>query len=194
MHTATLAQSRRGPQLERIVRRVSNGALGWIQIASFILSGALVITGAVGIRQAWKGTTAGAAGPILLGIYGIGLIGAGIFVADPMDGFPPGTPPGPPATISWHGPLHFMAGGIGFFALIGACLIIARRYFREQEPAWGAFSALTGLLFLGGFGGIASGARSPWINLGFTATVILVWVWLTLLCRKVGASVKADTR
>ncbi|HSE66462.1 MAG TPA: DUF998 domain-containing protein, partial [Gemmatimonadales bacterium] len=68
---------------------MSNGSLGWIQIASFICSGVLVIAGAIGLRRAIYPSRGGTAGPILLAIYGIGLIGAGIFVADPMDGFPP---------------------------------------------------------------------------------------------------------
>jgi Protein of unknown function (DUF998) len=173
---------------------MSNGVLGWIQITSFLLSGAFVIIGAIGVRQAWKGSAAGAAGPLLLGLYGLGLIGAGLFVADPMDGFPPGTPPGPPAALSWHGPLHFLAGGIGFFALIAACLVIARRFLSNRQPAWAYSSGLTGLLFLGGFAGIASGSRSPGINLGFTATVVLVWIWLTALYLKVRTTVPEGTR
>jgi hypothetical protein len=40
-----------------------------------------------------------------------------VFVADSMDGFPPGTAPGPPVVQSWHAPLHFMTGGIGFLGL-----------------------------------------------------------------------------
>ena len=74
---------------------MSNGALGWIQVASFIVSGLLVIAAATGMRQRLHPGRAGTWGPILLGLYGLGLIGAGIFVADPMDGFPPGTPGGP---------------------------------------------------------------------------------------------------
>ena len=74
---------------------MSNGSLGWIQVGSFIVSGLLVIAGAVGMRQRLHPGRAGTWGPILLALYGLGLIGAGIFVADPMDGFPPGSPAGP---------------------------------------------------------------------------------------------------
>jgi hypothetical protein len=35
-----------------------------------------------------------AAGPVFIGVYGAALISAGVFLADPADGFPPGTPPG----------------------------------------------------------------------------------------------------
>ena len=158
---------------------MSNGALGWIQVASFIVTGLLVIAGAIGMRQRLHPGRADTWAPILLGIYGLGLIGAGIFVADPMDGFPPGTPPGPPAAISWHGPLHFVAGGIGFVGLVGATLVFARRFAALREWGWATFSLATGVLFLAGFGKIASGARAPWINLAFTAVVVLSWAWLS---------------
>jgi len=65
---------------------------GWIQIANFMASGALVIAGAVRIRRVLGGKRAGSWGPLLLAIYGLGLIGAGIFRADPASGFPPGAP------------------------------------------------------------------------------------------------------
>ncbi len=136
---------------------MSNGGLGWIQIGSFICSGVLVILGAIGLRRALHPTRGATAGAILLAVYGIGLIGAGIFVADPMDGFPPGTPPGPPASMSWHGPLHFIAGGIGFFGLIGATLVFAFRFLRQRESRWAVASLLTGLFFFGAFAAIASG-------------------------------------
>ena len=127
---------------------MSNGELGWIQIASFICSGLLVILGALGLRRALHPSRGATAGPLLLAVYGIGLIGAGIFVADPMDGFPPGTPPGPPVSMSWHGPLHFMAGGIGFFGLIAATWVFAYRFFRLRESGWARCFTADGYLFL----------------------------------------------
>src|SRR5262245_50109526 len=82
---------------------LSNGDLGWIQIGNFLLSGLLVIAGAVGMRRALRPGKGSTWGPLLVGLYGLGLIGAGAFVADPMDGFPPGTPSGPPTAITQHG-------------------------------------------------------------------------------------------
>lgn len=160
---------------------MSNGDFGWIQVASFMLSGLLVIAGALGIRRALRGSPAGLWGPLLLGVYGLGLIGAGAFVADPMDGFPPGTPPGPPAVPTWHGSLHFIAGGIGFLALIAGCFVFARRFAILRQSAWMAYSLATGLLFLAGFMAIASGSKQPWIVSAFTAAVVLAWTWLTAL-------------
>ena len=160
---------------------MSNGPLGWIQIGNFIVTGGLVIACAVGLRRALFPGKGARWGPLLLGIYGLGLIGAGLFVADPMDGFPVGTPPGPPVSLSWHGPYHFMSGGIGFFALIAACIVFARRFASLGQQRWAAFSIMTGALFFAAFAGIASGTRHPAIIPIFTAAVVLTWVWLSAL-------------
>src|SRR5690242_19053332 len=99
---------------------LSNGGLRWIQIANFEVAALLVIAGAIGMRRALRGSRGGAWAPLLLGLYGLGLVGAGIFSADPALGFPPGTP-ADACAISWHGMLHFVCGGIGFLGLIAAC-------------------------------------------------------------------------
>jgi uncharacterized protein DUF998 len=160
---------------------MSNGDLGWVQISNFIVTGCLVIGCAVGIRRALSPGRGASWGPLLLGIYGLGLIGAGLFVADPMDGFPLGTPPGPPVVQSWHGPYHFLAGGIGFVALIAACAVFARRFAALRKPAWAAFCLATGGLFFAAFAGIASGSKHPAIIPAFTAAVVLTWTWLSAL-------------
>ena len=163
---------------------LSNGDLGWLQILNFLVTGALTIACAVGIRRALRGQRGGTWGPILIAVYGAGLMAAGVFTADPMDGFPRGTPFGPPASVSWHGILHLVSGAIGFLAMIGACFVFARRFVGLGETGWAAYSAVTGVLFLAAFAGIASGSNQPAIVLSFVAAVILVFVWLALLARK----------
>lgn len=160
---------------------MSNGDLGWVQIANFIVTGLLVIAAAVGIRRVLHPGRAGTWGPLMLALYGLGLIGAGIFVADPALGFPPGTPAGPPKNITQHGMLHFVAGGIGFLGLIIACFVFARRFAKLGLQGWATFSAATGLIFFAAFFGIASGNSNVWIILAFTAAVILSWLWISAL-------------
>ena len=159
---------------------LSNGGLGWIQVGNFIVTGLLVVAGAMGLRRALREGRARTWGPLLVGVYGLGLIGAGIFVADPAAGFPPGTPADAHA-ISWHGLMHLAAGAIGFLALIVACLLFARRFAGRGETAWSVFSAIAGVVFLAGFFGIASGSGSTATVLGFWAALALVWSWLSAL-------------
>ena len=74
---------------------MSIGDLGWIQIASFLVTGLLVLGCAVGMRRVMRSGRGRTWGPLLIGLYGLGLIAAGIFVADPINGFPPGMPESP---------------------------------------------------------------------------------------------------
>jgi hypothetical protein len=151
---------------------LSNGAFGWVQVANFVLTGLMTIAFAVGLGRSsrWAGR--------LVAGYGLGLVGAGIFRADPALGFPAGTPDGP-GTVSWHGGLHFLCGGIGFGCLIAACFVLAHRYSTEGRPGWAAYSRLTGLVFLAGFASVAIGAGAVWANLAFVGSVVLAWAWVS---------------
>lgn len=160
---------------------LSNGSLGWIQVANFLLTGLMVIAFAVGVRRALTGGRAGLWGPILVGLYGLGLIGAGVFVADPMGGFPPGTPAGRPASISLHGILHIVSAAIGFFGFAAACFVIARRFAMDRRSGWAWGSRLVGIIFLAGFAAVASGSDSAVVVLGFWAALLLAWGWLAAL-------------
>ncbi|HET9017222.1 MAG TPA: DUF998 domain-containing protein, partial [Thermomicrobiaceae bacterium] len=66
---------------------LANGALGWIQRADFAVTGLMVLACAVGIGRALAHGRGATWAPRLLGLYGVGLLGAGIFAADPMNGF-----------------------------------------------------------------------------------------------------------
>lgn len=156
---------------------LSNGSMGWIQIANFLASGLMVLAGSVGLWQALRSSRGGMLGPLLLAVYGVGLIGAGVFVADPMPDFPPGAA-APSGGLSSSGALHFMSGGIGFFGLIGACLVFAAHFLLAGRWVWALYSGLTGVAFLAAFMAIASGSQQRWVILAFTAAVAAAWAWI----------------
>jgi hypothetical protein len=160
---------------------LSNGGLGWIQIANFLITGLMVIACAVGVRRAMAGGRGATWGPGLLAMFGVGMIAAGIFVADPMNGFPVGTPAGRPEVISTHGILHLVAAGIGFLCFVAACFVVARRFAAEHRRGWTGFSLTTGVLFLAAFAGLASGSGSPLVVIAFWAALLVAWLWLGAL-------------
>jgi hypothetical protein len=163
---------------------LSNGDLGWIQIANFLVSGLLVIGGALGVRRALAGSRGGRWGPILLGTYGVGLIGAGVFVADPGAGFPPGAAMASTG-MSQLGLLLFVFGGLGFYALIAACFVFARRFASLKQTPWAVYSAVTGVGFFVSFAMIASGSISTATMVAFYAAVAWVWIWHTAVYMKI---------
>lgn len=163
---------------------LANGEWGWVQISNFLLAGLLVIAGAAGMRRVLRGGRGGTWGPLLVGLYGLGLIGAGIFVADPVNGFPPGLTADAYSNVSWHGILHLVTGGIGFLGLIAGCFVFARRFSSLGERGWTAFSMVTGTLFFAAFFGIAMGSQQggavlTFVNLAFAAAVVLGWIWIS---------------
>lgn len=157
---------------------LSNGPWGWIQVANFILTGVMVVACAAGVRRALTGGPARRWAPALLGIYGLGLVGAGIFVADPMNGFPPGTALGRPVVISTHGILHIVSAALGFLGLVSFCFVMARRFGADGRPRRAAWSIATGVLFLAAFFGLASGSSSPVVVLFFWVALIVAWTWI----------------
>jgi hypothetical membrane protein len=158
---------------------LSNGPLGWIQITNFLLTGTLIVAAAVGLRRVLTGSKWA---PRLVGMFGLGMIGAGVFVADPMNGFPVGAPAGAPDPMTWHGAMHMVVGGIAFLALIAACVVVGRRFAAQGQKAWAWYSVVTGVAFFAAFAGISSGSGAVAVNLAFVVTVMNALGWVTALC------------
>jgi hypothetical protein len=165
--------------LRHPVSSLTLGAFGWTQTANFIIAGLLTLAFAValirlaGVRQK--------IGAILVAVGGVGLLGMGAFVADPVSGYPPGTPLLPDhATMS--GTLHDLFSVTAFFALAGACFVLAG----GAGWRWAIYSALSGAAFLGGFflARIGFGQTEPYVNaagLWQRVFVLIGWAWVTVL-------------
>jgi len=154
---------------------LSLGDLGWIQITNFVVAGLLYLAGAVGMRRVLHPGRGGTWGPRLVAVFGLALVWGGVFVADPADGFPPGTPDGT-ATLSWHGVLHSLGPPMGFLALAAACFVFARRFAVVKRHGWAAYSAATGValfvpdLFL----------NHDWFAVVLALSAVAGWSWLSL--------------
>jgi hypothetical protein len=160
---------------------LANGPGGWVQVLNLILSGLMVVAAAAGFRRALGKGRGARWAPRLLAAYGVALVAAGAFRADPMNGFPVGTADGPPAHPTLSGALHVVAGGVGFLALVAATWLLAGRFRHDGRRKQAAVTRTTGVVFLVAFAGIASGGTSPVVNLAFTAAVVLTWAWLSLI-------------
>jgi hypothetical protein len=145
---------------------LQNGDLGWIQTTNLIVSGLMVVAAAVGVRRAVG------RGAVPLGIYGVGMVVAGLFRADPARGFPAGSVGD---TVSWHGLVHLAAGGVGFVGLAIASFLLARR------SGFPLFSRLVGAALVGTFGAMNASAGAAWGLLLFTAGIVLVSAWLSVV-------------
>ena len=156
--------------------QLSAGELGWIQIANFVISGLLTIAGAVGVKRALGGGRLGRLGPSLLALYGLGLVAAGVFVADPAGGFPPGAPAGRPEHFSWHSMLHGVAAIVAFTCLFAAGLALAYRFARERRAGWAAYTAITAVVSF-----VLPWIPNPWGGVVLFVASAIAWVWYTAL-------------
>lgn len=113
---------------------LQNGDLGWVQSANFIVCGLLAMLCAWGLRRLLNGSRGGTWGPLLVGLFGVGTIVAGIFPPDPAFGFPEGAPEGMPETMSVAGGLHGL--GFGAFLALFVGFIVLSRHFGQAMPGW----------------------------------------------------------
>src|SRR6266511_1909264 len=134
------------------------GGSGWTQRASFVVTGLLILAFAFGLRAALRRYGAGVWAALLIGLFALGLIGSGVFITDPISGYPPGTPLVPDRTT--HGVLHDIFGTPVFLGLPVACLtgfVVTSMGF-AQNPT---------LMPIGG--------------LLQRITIVIGWAWLTAL-------------
>ena len=162
---------------------LSIGSLGWIQIANFLIGGLLVIAGALGMRRVLRLSEGRFWGPFLVGIFGVGQVGVGVFVADPVRSA---------TSMTFHGTMHLIFGGAGFGALMAACFVFVRTFTSLRQKPGAIFSAMTGLLFLAAFFSAANASQGPtsiqfFLNLIF----ILAWAWISLISKQLLGIVSA---
>jgi uncharacterized protein DUF998 len=123
---------------------------------------------------------------LLIGAYALGLLGAGIFVTDPVSGYPPGTPDQLIEYSSVHAALHDLFSFPAFVGLPIACFVFARRFVGWGQRGWAIYSTVSGLafavMFLLASAGFAQAAGLVDLaGLFQRITITIGWSWLTVL-------------
>jgi hypothetical protein len=134
---------------------------------------------AVGVGRLLRPGRAGLWGPRLLGLYGGAYISSGLFVADPVIGFPPGTLS---HSTTWHGALEMASRSVSSAALIGASLVIASWFTAQGLRNWAWFSWGADPISIGAHALlVVAGADTSTKCLAFLVPGILMWVWVAAL-------------
>ncbi|KRC61281.1 hypothetical protein ASE14_10290 [Agromyces sp. Root81] len=157
------------------ISQLSTGALGWIQIATFVLTGLGVIALAIVHRRVVVDGLGRRAAPLFIGIFGAGLIAAGFFIMDPQLGFPAGAPEGV-VSMSWHSVVHSTAAALAFTALAVACIVLLVRDIRRRAlwPAIG--NGVTALVLL-----LPVTPESASVQVALTGVVAFTWTTVVAL-------------
>jgi hypothetical protein len=72
--------------------------------------------------------------------------------------------------------------------------VFSRRFAADHQRGWSAYSVVTGVVFLAGFVGVASGSGNSWSVLGFWIAVVLAWSWITALSLRYRRATSLDSR
>ena len=123
------------------------GEYGWTQVTNFIITGILTLALAFGLRSAMASRGGSKWGVIWITAIGIGFLGAALFVADTMNGYPPGTPLllMQPTVI---GRLHRLFSALVFFGAPGAAFSLGSMFAKNGEWAWATYSRVTAIAFI----------------------------------------------
>src|ERR687893_673696 len=167
------------------VSSLALGDYGLLQSANFVVAGLLTLAFFVGLRRVLEQGKGSTWGPLLVAVWAVGLLGAGVFVTDPVSGYPPGTPDRL-SGYSWHGALHDLFSLTAFVALAAACFVFGRRFAAQSERGWATYSAVTGVVFVVAFvlSSAGFGQAEGLVDLaGLSQRVAVIagFGWLTLL-------------
>lgn len=173
-------------QWRHFVSQLATGDGGWMQVLNFLVCGTLVIAFAIGLRYAIRGTRGSIGGPLLIGLFGLSLLVAGIFVTDPALGYPVGAA----QVHTVHGMIHGLAGLAAFTLLPAATFVMAWHFAAEPgSRRWTLYSVAVGLLILACFisGNVLSAADAsgslPNAPTGFVQRIAIIagWTWLAMV-------------
>ena len=152
------------------VSSLAIGHRGWLQHANFLLAGVLYSVGARGLDRCPQRSIAPRAVPTLIAAAGIGLIGSGVFVTDPVDGFAPETDSAGPSSNAalthtaptGEGRMHNLSAVPIFAGIPVAGLASAVVAARRRDYCWASYSAASSLAMIGSFllMGAAFGGRA----------------------------------
>jgi hypothetical protein len=167
------------------VSALSLGDQGWEQIANFLVCGLLTLGFAIGLRRALRSGSGATWGPLLMGMFGFGLLFASI-------------PPLPTAILA--GPsgvklqtIHELASLVVFTALPAACFVLARRFATESGWSdWATFSTMTGIAVVALFAATITTSALNEQGIVLTAptgllqriAIIVGWGWMSLLATR----------
>jgi hypothetical protein len=150
------------------VSSLAAGRDGWLQRANFMVVGGLYCIAGRGLARSSQRVVGPALVPALTVGAGVGLIGSGLFVTDPVAGFPPSEDAADDVSVAptRGGQLHNLCAIPIFIGVPAAALLDAGSAARRGEYRWAAYSAGSAVamagtcaLFGAAFGGAPRVAR-----------------------------------
>lgn len=166
-----VAEGLRRPDYRALRHPISSLALGQrgvVQVANFVSAGALCAAFAAGLiraRPAPTGTrtavSTGKSVPATMAISAAGLLACAVFPADPVNGYPPGTP-AVPVRLTPVGYAHVLASSMIMVGVPGTMAVYARLARRADQRRWAVVSSAGAVLTAGFFAAASAGFAQVW--------------------------------
>ena len=171
--------------LEHPISSLAIGNDAWIQQLNFILTGISITLFAFGLRKSIKPSFGAFAGPLLIGMAGIGLIGAGICSTDPIYGYPMDMPLRL-AQYTIRGKLHDFFSIFLFLGLPFTCFIYRKHFLSLGKKQWARYSTATAVgiflfFILAGLGFKQAVPLVYFAGLFQRISVIIGCIWIIML-------------
>jgi hypothetical protein len=161
-------------------------------MVSFWITGTLFLLFGYGVYlRLQKSQRKSFLGPLLLGLAGVGFLGAGFCVTDPLPGYPYDLPYSQLAQ-TMHGQLHNFFSGFVFYGLPIACFVFTRYFMKTNKRSWAIYSSLSGIAALVTFSLLAvnilsivhtdqTAGLTQHVGLLQRITIVIILQWTTVL-------------
>ena len=131
------------------------GGRGGAQVANFVIGGSLCLAFAAGLARL-GGPEVPRPVPPLVALAAAGMLACGAFPADPVNGYPPGTPL-TPEVMSRAGAVHLAASSAIMVGVPLTTALQARHAWQAGDHTWAGISAAATGLIAGSFAGACAG-------------------------------------
>ena len=146
---------------------LARGPYGWAQVATFVITGLLIVVLAVGVRDQLPRRRASGFAVVLLALLGVALVLAAFRVDVPM------LSGGSPAT--WHGWIH----SIAFLLIIATSVLtpLTMAVAVRGDPSWRPIAVVSPVatalfvVFL----------LLPWGNASFLMAIVILFAWIAAI-------------
>lgn len=179
-----LGATRAGYEARRYpVSSLALGQAGWLQRANSVITGLAYVGGAAALARAPRRVTGSAMTAAFTAAAGVGLVGSGVFVTDPVDGFPAGQ--AAPARPSRAGQLHNLFAVPIFLGIPAATLQSAWGCAKRRDRGWAWYSGVSGAVMATAVGLSVARPRAPQLagygGLIQRVSIVAGFGWLTAL-------------
>jgi hypothetical protein len=151
------------------------GRYGYLQTAAFFAAGLGTLALAVGVREATNGSWGTRLGSALVGLYGVGLILAGILPTDEIG------PAGRVVSPTSVGTMHSVVSALAFVFVIAGMFVLSRTF--KRDARWQAVWPWSLVLALATLIGVivAAPSEGPLVGLIQRTYIGTIIIWQVLV-------------